>query len=183
MEREKAWELVKAHLKSDNLQKHSLAVEAVMRALAERLGEDAEIWGLAGLLHDIDYEETSEDFEKHGLKSLEILAGQDVADNILHAISAHNPATGIPKETLLDKALFAADPVTGLLTASALVKPTKKLADVEVSSVKKKFKDKAFARGANREQIDTCVDLGLERVDFLALALSAMKPIAGVLGL
>ena len=178
MERVKAWELVCEHLKSDHLQKHSLAVEAVMQALAERMGEEKKKWALAGLLHDIDYEQTADDFEKHGLISLEILKPFDLDADILHAISAHNPATGIMRETLMDKALFAADPVTGLLTASALVKPSKKLSDVEVSSVKKKFKDKAFARGANRDQIDTCTDIGLERVDFLALALEAMKPIA-----
>ncbi len=183
MERTKAWELVCKHLESDNLRKHSLAVEAVMRALAEKLGEDTKMWGLAGLLHDIDYEMTADDFEKHGRVSLEILKGMDVDEAVLHAISAHNPATGVAKETLLDKALFAADPVTGLLTAAALVKPSKKLADVEIPSVLKKFKDKAFARGANREQIDTCVVLNMERGDFLGLALSAMQPIADELGL
>ncbi|MEX1308133.1 MAG: HDIG domain-containing metalloprotein [Eubacteriales bacterium] len=183
MEREKAWELVCAHLKSENLRKHSLAVEAVMVSLAKHLGQNKEGWGLAGLLHDIDYEETAEDVERHGLRSTEMLEAYQLAPDILHAIAAHNPATQIKQETLLDKTLYAADPVTGLLTASALVKPSKKLADVEVTSVKKKFKDKAFARGANREQIDTCVNLGLERAEFLALALDAMKPIAKELGL
>ncbi len=183
MERTQAWEMVCAHLKSDNLKKHSLAVEAVMRALAARFGEDIDLWGLAGLLHDIDYEETAEDFEKHGLLSLEILADAGIDGAVLYAISAHNPATGMVLETLLDKALYAADPVTGLMTAAALVKPSKKLADVEVPSVLKKFKDKAFARGANREQIDSCADFGMERADFLALSLAAMQPIAEDLGL
>ncbi len=183
MERKEALELVRSHLKSDNLFYHSLAVEAVMKGLAHKLDGDETEWALAGLLHDVDYEVTADTPEQHGLKSMDILSGFNLSDELLHAIQSHNEMTGVARETILDKALFAADPITGLLTACALVKPTKKLAEVEASSVKKKFKDKAFARGANREQIDSITALGLERADFIALSLESMKAIAGEIGL
>jgi len=183
MDRENALKIVRENLKADNLYYHSLAVEAVMVGLAEKFGEDKELWGLAGLLHDVDYEITSDDFNKHGLVSAEMLSEYDLPDELIHAVKAHNEMTGAVRESLLDKALFAADPITGLLTACALVKPSKKLAEVEPKSVKKKFKDKAFARGANREQIDSCSDIGIERGEFIEIALSSMKKIASNIGL
>ena len=183
MERKNALALVKTHLKSVNLYYHSLAVEAVMTALAKKLGQDETEWGLAGLLHDVDYEMTADKPEQHGLKSMEILKGKGLSEELLHAIQSHNKMTGVALESMIDKALYASDPITGLLTACALVKPTKKLADVETSSVKKKFKDKAFARGANREQIDSITELGIERADFIALSLESMQGIADQIGL
>jgi len=183
MKREEAFDLVRLNLKSDNLFYHSLAVEAVMRKLAERLGEDAETWALTGLLHDIDYEQTAEEPEKHGIYAQDILSIYKLHDDVLHAIASHNVMTGVERKTLIDQALYAADPVTGLLTACALVKPSKKLSDVAVSSVKKKFKDKAFARGANRAQIDSCMDFNIERTEFLALALESMQEISNEIGL
>jgi putative nucleotidyltransferase with HDIG domain len=183
MNRELALKVVKGNLKSNNLVFHSLAVEAVMIGLAEKLGQDEKIWGLAGLLHDVDYEITADDPSKHGLISEEILAEYNLDQEIIHAIKSHNEMTGVPLKSTLDKALYAADPITGLLTACALVKPSKKLMEVEPKSVKKKFKDKAFARGANRAQIDCCVNIGIERGEFIEISLNSMKKIADELGL
>lgn len=183
MDRKYAYNMVKENLNNENLLSHSLAVEAVMEELAERLGQDREAWGLAGLLHDIDYSICADAPERHGLHALSMLEGSDIEAGILHAISAHNPATGVELLTLLDRALFAADPITGFITACVLVRPDKKIAGLEVSSLKKKFKDKAFARGADRGQIDTCQSLGLERTEFLQIALDAMKRIADEIGL
>lgn len=183
MERNRALEIVKTNLKSENLVKHSLAVEAVMRGLAKKLGSDVELWGFAGLLHDVDYEVTANEPNKHGLVSVDILKEHNLPDELLHAIMSHNDENGTKIENEFDKALYCADPITGLITACALVKPSKKLSDVEVKSVKKKFKDKAFARGANRMQIDTCTNLGVERAEFIEIALNEMKKIAQDIGL
>lgn len=183
MDRSKALEIIGDHLQSNNLIAHSLAVEAVMGALAEHLDQDVALWSLAGLLHDVDYELTADNAERHGLVSMELLADYDLPQELLHAIQSHNDATGVGRESLMDQALYCADPITGLLTACALVKPSKKLADVAPKSVKKKFKDKAFARGANREQIDTCTAIGLERGEFIELALRSMQDIAEDIGL
>lgn len=183
MDREIALKIVKENLKSKNLINHSLAVEAVMIGLAKKFGQDETTWGLAGLLHDVDYEITADEPAKHGLVAEDILKEHNLSDEIIHSIKSHNPQTGVELISLMDKALFCADPITGLLTACALVKPSKKLNDVEVKSVKKKFKDKGFARGANREQIDTCTNLGLERVEFIEIALNSMKEIAENIGL
>ena len=183
MDRQKAFEIVKNSLENENLINHSLAVEAVMHGLAKRLGADEELWALAGLLHDVDYEATAQEPERHALLAKEMLAQYNLPDELIHAIMAHNEANGTRLETEFDRALYCADPITGLITASALVKPSKLLADVEPKSVKKKFKDKAFARGANREQIDTCINIGIERGEFIEIALNEMKEIADDLGL
>ena len=183
MDRQKALEIVKCNLENENLVKHSLAVEAVMRGLAKRLGADEGLWALAGLLHDVDYEKTADRPEQHALLAKDMLDGYNLPDGLIHAIMAHNGQNGTVLETEFDRALYCADPITGLITACALVKPSKKLADVQPKSVKKKFKDKAFARGANREQIDTCVNLGIERAEFIEIALREMKEIAGDIGL
>jgi putative nucleotidyltransferase with HDIG domain len=183
MNREEAIKLVRERIANPALVGHSLAVAAVMRALARRLGEDAGRWELAGLLHDIDYEETGGDPLRHGLTAGEMLSGMGVDAETVHAVMAHNQANGTVRETLMDRALYAADPVTGLITACALVRPDRKLAGVEGSSVRKKFKDKAFARGVNREQIDACAALRLDRSEFIELSLAAMKEIAGELEL
>jgi putative nucleotidyltransferase with HDIG domain len=183
MQRDKAFEIIKEKLESENLINHSLAVEAVMRGLARKLSADEELWGLAGLLHDVDYEITADEPERHALLAKEMLAEYALPDELIHAIMAHNEENGTELETEFDRALYCADPITGLITACALVKPSKKLEDVAVKSVKKKFKDKAFARGANREQIDTCVNIGLERGEFIEIALTAMQGISGEIGL
>jgi len=183
MEREKALNLLKKHLKSENLLNHSLAVEAIMRGLAERLGENIDEFGLAGLLHDIDYDFTAETPEKHSIIGAEILADNGLEDKIIHAVKAHNDRHGLERDNLLDKALFAADPASGFITAAALIRPDKSLQEVKLKSLKKRFKEKAFARGANREQMATCSELGLELDEFLEIALQSMKSISKEIGL
>lgn len=180
--RVQAEELVREHITTPALLSHSHAVEAVMRALAERLGQDAQRWGLAGLLHDIDYETTAQTPERHGAAGADMLSMLGFDEEITHAVLSHGQ-TGEPRTSLMDRALFAADPATGLLTACAYVQPSKKLAAVALPSVLKKFKSKAFAAGADRDQIDTCAELGLSREEFLEIALKAMQAVAGELGL
>jgi len=173
--REQALEIVRQHIKEENLIRHVLATEAVMRALASRLGQDEEQWGLSGLLHDIDYEEVEQDPAKHGLVGAQLLENMGVDSDIVHAVKAHNEYHGVERVTLMDKALYAADPITGFITAVSLVLPSKDVADVTVKQVKKKLKDKAFARGANREQINSCEQLGLSLDEFIEISLEAMK--------
>ena len=167
---------------NEKLVKHMLAVEAIMRALARELGEDEELWGLTGLLHDLDYEETKEDFSLHGLRSAEMLEGL-LPPEALHAIRAHNYLTGVKPEGRLDLALRASDALSGLIVASALVMPHKKLAEVRVETLKKKFKAKDFARGVSRDSIRLCGQLGLSLEEFFEIGLEAMKAIADQLGL
>ncbi len=180
-ERVLAEELVQEHIGGAALLAHTRAVEAVMRALAVRLGQNPEKWALAGLLHDIDYEQTAQTPERHGAAGADMLSMIDFDPEIVHAVLSH-AQTGEPRTSLLDKALYAADPATGLIMASAFVQPSRKLADVGLSSLIKKFKSKAFAAGANRDQIDTCGEIGFTREDFLQLALDAMQGVAGTLG-
>jgi putative nucleotidyltransferase with HDIG domain len=183
MIREEALDSVKANVENANLVKHMLATEAIMRALARRLGEDEEEWGLTGLLHDIDVELTSEDMREHGKLGADLARELGANETMAHAILCHNETHGIPLETKLDKALFCADPLTGLITAAALVRPDKKLAGLEAKSVKKRFKEKSFAAGADRQQISMCSEIGLELDEFIELGLEAMKGIAQELGL
>ncbi|MFC2070130.1 HDIG domain-containing metalloprotein [Chloroflexota bacterium] len=183
MTREEALDSIYENVENDNLVKHMLATEAIMGALAERLGRDKEEWRLAGLLHDIDVELTEGDMATHGRLGADLLREMAVEETIIHAILAHNEMLGVPCETDLDKALFCADPLTGLITAAALVRPDKKLGSVEAKSVRKRFKEKSFAAGANRENIATCSELGIELDDFIEIGLKAMQGIAGELGL
>ena len=183
MTREEALDSIKANVENANLIKHMLATEAIMRALAKRLGEDEEEWGLTGLLHDIDMELTEGDMKVHSTLGADLARELGASEAMAHAILCHNETHGIPLETKLDKALFCADPLTGLIIAAALVRPDKKLAGVELKSLKKKFKEKSFAAGAKREQIARCAELGLELDEFLGLGLEAMKGIAEDLGL
>ena len=183
MTREEALDSVRANVESENSVKHMLATEAIMRALAEWLGEDKEEWGLTGLLHDIDMELTEGDMSSHSRLGADLVREMGASEAMAHAILCHNQAHGIPLETKLDEALFCADPLTGLVTAAALVRPDKKLDSVETKSVRKRFKEKGFAAGVNREQIATCSELGLELDEFLDLGLKAMQGIAGELGL
>ncbi len=183
MEREEALESVKANVDGANLVKHMLATEAIMESLARRLNEDEDEWGLTGLLHDIDVELTAEDMSNHGRLGADLVREMGGSEAICHAILCHNEAQGIPMKTKLDKALFCVDPLTGLITATALVRPDKKLAGVEAKSVQKRFKEKSFAAGANREHIARCSELGIELDDFIEIGLKAMQGIATQLGL
>lgn len=183
MTREEALDSVRANVDNENLVKHMLATEAIMEALAGRLGEDEEEWGLAGLLHDIDVELTGGDMTNHSKLGADLVREMGVSEAVVHAILCHNEAHGIPREAKLDKALFCADPLTGLITAAALVRPDKKLAGVEANSVRKRFKEKSFAAGASREQMASCSELGLELDEFIELGLKAMQGIAPTLGL
>lgn len=183
MKRDEAYLLLRQHLKNENLRKHSLAVEAVMRGLARRFGAEEELWGLAGLLHDIDYEWTKNDPAHHSLEGAALLEQLGLPAQVVQAVRVHNGYHGLSRESLLDKALYAADPVTGLITAAALIRPEKKLAAVDVPFLMNRFKEKSFARGANREQILTCTGLGLSLEEFLTISLRAMQGIAGELGL
>ncbi len=183
MDREVALDSVRDNVENENTVKHMLATEAVMRALARRLGEDEEEWGLTGLLHDIDMELTDGDMSSHSKLGADLVREMGVAEAMVHAILSHNQAHGIPLETKLDEALFCADPLTGLITAAALVRPDKKLAGVEAKSVRKRFREKSFAAGADRGQIAGCSELGLELDEFIELGLKAMQGIAKELGL
>lgn len=183
MIREDALKLLHQYLKTPNLIKHSLAVEAIMRALARHFGEDEDKWGLAGLLHDIDYEETKDDPQRHSLVGGEILEREGLDPEIVYAVKAHNEAHGFPREDRLSRALYASDPLTGLIVAAALIRPEKKLAPLDVQFLLNRYHEKSFARGAKREQIASCRELGLSLEEFLALGLEAMKGIAEELGL
>jgi putative nucleotidyltransferase with HDIG domain len=182
MDRTQAFAEVRERISADNLVFHSVAVECIMAALARRFelpDADVERWALAGLLHDLDYAETGEDPARHGLVTAELLAGR-VDDEIIHAILAH--AAKAPRETLMDRALYAADPTTGFIVAAALVRPDKDIHEVQLKSLLKRWKERAFARGASREQMDTCSDIGLTREEFLALSLAAMQGRAAEIG-
>lgn len=181
MDRETAYQLVNSKIKTKNLIKHVLAVEAVMRALARRLEQDEEKWGLCGLLHDLDYDETVNEPERHSLLTAELLKDQDVDEDIIYAIKCH--CDKVPKKSVMDKAIYAADPVTGFIVACALMHPEKKLAPLDLAFMKRRFKEKRFAMGASREQMASCSELGLELDEFLMLSLTAMQNIAEELGL
>jgi uncharacterized protein len=181
--RDEAHALVVERIPQRNLVNHCVATEIIMRALAERLGldeADADRWALAGLLHDLDYAETADDPARHGLVSAEELDGT-VDDEIVHAILGH--ADKAERETPMDHALWCADPTTGFIVAAALVRPEKDIAGVQLKSLTKRWKEKAFAKGASREQMAGCSELELERDEFLALALAAMQARSSEIGL
>ncbi len=169
-------------MRNERFVKHVIAVEAIMLKLAGELGEDEELWALAGLLHDADYELTKSQVEKHGLLAAEILKNK-VPENVLRAIKAHNPRTGYEPQTKMEKALVAADAVSGLLVACALVMPSKKIAEVKVGTVTKKFKAKDFARRVDRKRILMREEMGLTKERFFEIALESLKEIAEDLGL
>jgi len=181
MTREEALELVKSKVKNKNLVKHMIATEACMRSLARRFQEDEELWGLTGLLHDVDYDQTAKDFSKHGFLGAKMLEEMGVDDRIIYAVKAH---TGhVQAKSLMDKALFAVDPLTGLIVAAALMHPTKKLNNVDTRFVLNRFREKRFAAGADRDAIRTCENLGLSLEEFISISLEAMKSVADELGL
>jgi len=183
LDRTEALALMRRHLTDRNMRKHSLAVEAVMRALARRLGQDEEKWGLAGILHDIDYEQTRDRPDRHSMVGADMLAEMGVEADVVEAVRAHNDAHGLPREGLMSKALYACDPLTGLIVAAALIHPEKKLAAIDTTFVLHRFGEKSFARGARRDAIRSCSELGLELEEFIAIGLQAMQAIAPELGL
>ncbi len=184
MTREDALKIVREFVKNENLVRHMLAVEAAMAAYALKFGEDEEIYRVTGLLHDFDWE-IHPSLDDHPQKGSEILRQKGVSEEIIRAILSHAPHTGVTRESKMEKALFAIDELTGLITTTALVRPSKKIADVEVKSIKKKWKDKAFAAGVNREEIEQGTkDLGVDLwEEHVPLVLKAMQGIASDLGL
>lgn len=182
--RDRAMDLLNQHLTNPNLIKHSLASEAVMRALAQRCGEDVDLWGLTGLLHDLDAELTMNDIARHTHETVRILRGEGVAEEILEAIRMHNEAAhGDRRSSGFHHALAAGETITGLIIATALVYPDKKLASVKPKSVRKRYKEKLFAAGANREIIAECEQLDIPIPEFCDLCLVAMQGVADDLGL
>ena len=179
MQREEALSLLKSKIQNVNLIKHSLAVEAVMVALANHFNQDSEKWSLAGLLHDIDYEKTEDNPLEHSAVGAKMLEELGVDKEISQAVKVHNEAHGILPETLMEKALYAVDPLTGLIAAATLVLPSKKIADLTVENVINRFGEKSFARGANREIMKKCEELlGLSLEKFVQIGLGAMQNIA-----
>lgn len=184
MSREEGFKILKENLTNQNLIKHSLAVEAIMRVLAHRFNEDEEKWGLAGLLHDIDYEKVKDDLSQHSLAGAEMLRELGIDEDICQAVKAHNEAHGIIPESPIEKALFVTDPLTGLIVAATLVLPSKRIKDLTAENVLNRFKEKAFARGANRGIIGKSQDmLGLGLEEFVGIGLRAMQGISRELGL
>ena len=183
MKREEAIKLIKQNVKRENLFKHMLAVEAIMRGLARFLNEDEEKWGLTGLLHDIDFDLTEKNPKEHGLLAESILKGK-VDEEIIRAIKSHNfENTGIIPRSKMEKALVAADSISGLIVACALVMPSKKLSEVKVKTIKKKFKQKDFARNCKRERILICELIGIPKEKFFEIALNSLQGISDELGL
>ena len=183
LDRADALRLLEENVRDKKIILHMIAVGAIMKEVARYFGEDEELWELVGLLHDIDYERTKNDPSKHGLVAEEIL-GSLVSEEVLRAIKSHNyENTGVEPKTRMEKALIASDAVSGLIIACALVMPSKKLEEVKVETVKKKFKQKDFARRVSRERILFCEEIGIPREKFFELALNALKEISGELGL
>lgn len=181
--RDDAWNLLTTHMAKESLLKHALAVEAAMREYALRSGEDEELWGITGLLHDIDYEQYP-NMEQHPFEGAKILEEAGYPPEMIQAVLAHAPHTGEKRETSLAKTLFAVDELTGFIVAVALVRPSRSIHDVKVKSVTKKFKDRSFAALVNRDDIiEGAGDLGLEVSEHVGIVLAAMQGIAADLGL
>lgn len=181
--RESAWAILTEHTKSESLRKHALAVETLMRAYAAKSGEDVEIWGIVGLLHDFDYEKYPE-IPDHPTKGAEILRQHAFPEDIIYAISSHVDALNLPRNNQLCKTIFACDELAGFLVACALVRPGKSIAGMESKSVRKKLKDKAFARSVNREDIYKGVaELGVDLDEHIAFCIRALEEKASLLGL
>src|SRR5437016_5951754 len=182
-DREPAWGLLTEFTQSESLRKHALAVEACMRAYARKLGGEESLWGVVGLLHDFDYEKYPS-LEHHPYKGNQILKERGYSEEIRNAIMSHAEYTGVPRVSPMEMALFACDELAGFITAVALVKPGKSLAEVDAKSVRKKMKDKAFARSVNRNDIVTgASELGVDLEEHIAFCIAAMRGIAAELGL
>jgi putative nucleotidyltransferase with HDIG domain len=184
IDRDQALSSLRKHIKNEKTIVHCLASEAVMRALARRLGEDEDRWGLTGLLHDIDVELTNADPKVHALKAEELLAEFSLDEEMIDAIRMHNDmATGKPRSTTFQHALAAGETITGLIYATALVYPDKKIASVKYKSVRKRMKQKAFAASVSREHILECEKIGISLDEFIQLSVDAMKEVSEDIGL
>jgi len=183
IDRNQAWSLLCEYTQSESLRKHMLAVEACMRAYARKFGEDENKWGITGLLHDFDYEKYPTPAE-HPFVGNKILEERGYPEDVRRAIMSHADYSGVKRESKMEKTLYACDEISGFITASTLVKPSKSLAEVEAKSVRKKMKDKAFARSVNRDDIiNGAADLGVDLEEHIAFCIEAMKGIAAELGL
>ena len=182
LNRDEVLDSIHGNVQDRNMIKHMLATESIMRALARKLGEDEEEWGITGLIHDIDVELVEGDMSSHGRLGSDLARELGANGTMAHAILCHNEAHDVPRETKLDKALFCADPLSGLITAAALVRPDK-LGGLTSKSVMKRFHEKSFAAGVDREQVAQCQKIGLELEEFMSLGIEAMKGIASELGL
>ena len=181
--RKQAMALLRSHTGNDNLLKHMIAVEAVMRAYARRFGEDEDLWGITGLLHDLDYEKHPTP-QEHPAVGVRILGEAGYPGALVHAVKAHAPYLGVSRDTPLDKTLFAVDELTGFIVAVALMRPSRQLSDLKASSVRKKMKQKGFARNVNREDIEAgAEDLGVPLVEHLDFVIAAMRSVSDELGL
>jgi putative nucleotidyltransferase with HDIG domain len=183
IDRESAWCLLTEFTQSESLRKHALAVESCMRAYAGKLGDDEDLWGVVGLLHDFDYDKYPS-LEDHPYKGNEILKERGYPEEIRKAIMSHAEYTGVTRDTPMEKALFACDELAGFITAVALIKPGKSLAEVDAKSVRKRMKDKAFARKVNRDDIvNGATELGVDLEEHITFCVEALKTIASDLGL
>lgn len=183
MNREEALAIVHEYVKNENLVRHMLAVEAAMRFYAEKFKQDAETWGIVGLLHDFDWE-IHPTLEQHPQDGAQILRERGAPEEIVRAVLSHADHTGVPRQSLMEKALAACDEITGLITAVALVRPSRSLHDLTASSVKKKWKDRAFAAGASREEIEKCTaEFNIPLWEHVENVIQAMRRIAPQLGL
>jgi putative nucleotidyltransferase with HDIG domain len=184
MNRQAAWELLNEYTQSESLIKHALAVEAALRAYAAKFGEDPETWGIVGLIHDFDYERYPSAEAGHPFKGAEELRARGYPEFVVKAVLSHAEYSGVPRETLLEKTLFACDELCGFITAAALIRPTKSVLDLEATSVRKRMKDKAFARNVKREDIlKGAEELGVELTEHITFVIKAMQGIANELGL
>ncbi|MSQ28652.1 MAG: HDIG domain-containing protein [Dehalococcoidia bacterium] len=181
--RDDAWGVFTEFTQNESLVKHGLAVETIMQSYACKYGHDTDIWGMAGMLHDFDYERYP-DVNEHAIVGGRVLTERGYPEEVVYAVTAHNSASGLPRLHLLDKVLFAVDELSGLITATALVRPTKSIYEVDAASVKKKMKDKAFARNVSREDILSGVrDLEVDMEEHIAFVIRAMQDAAPILGL
>jgi len=180
--REEILDSIHGNVQDKNMIRHMMATEAIMRALARKLGEDEEEWGITGLIHDIDMELVEGDMNSHSRLGADIARELGASETMIHAVLCHNEAHGVPQETKLDKALFCADALSGLITAAALVRPDK-LSGLTTKSVMKRFREKSFAAGVNRENVTQCQQIGLELEEFIGLGIEAMQGIASDLQL
>ena len=181
MNRSDAFELLKKYLKTKNLIKHSLAVETCMRAMAAKLNQDVDKWGLAGILHDLDYEITEKSPELHTKETVKILQKMDVESDVICTIQAH--AGQISCKSDMEWCIFSIDPLTGLIIAATLMHPSKKLMEVDLEFIKRRYKEKSFARGARREDIEQIKNIEMDLVEFITICLEAMQGINKELGL
>lgn len=183
MDRASAWGLLTEYTQSESLRRHALAVEICLRAYARKLQQDEDLWGATGLLHDFDYEQYPSP-QQHPFVGNQVLRERGYPEQLTHAIMAHADYSGVPRESLLDKALFACDELSGFITATALVKPSKSIQEVDAKSIRKKMKDKAFARGVNRDDIiKGAAELGVDLDEHIDFCIAAMKTIAPQLGI